>query len=41
VIDLAKTIDPVATPRQFGTTHTIDPAVDLIANGNVRYVKVQ
>ena len=41
VIDLAKTIDPVATPRQFGTTHTIDPSVDLIANGNVRYVKVQ
>ena len=41
VIDLAKTIDPVATPRQFGTSHTIDPAVDLIANGNVRYVKIQ
>lgn len=41
VIDLAKTINPTATPRQFGTTHTIDPSVDLIANGNVRYVKVQ
>jgi hypothetical protein len=40
VIDLAKTLDPVQTPRTTGT-HVVDPGVDLIGNGNVRYVKVQ
>ena len=39
VIDLAKAIDPTVSPRTPGQ-HVIDPGVDLIANGVVRYVSV-
>jgi hypothetical protein len=39
VIDLAKAIDPTVSPRIPGQ-HVVDPGVDLIANGVVRYVSV-
>lgn len=44
VVDLAKTLDPVQTPRVSTTgsgSHAVSTGVDLLANGNVRYVKVQ